>query len=129
MYFPYHLRYYDDPTCRSHRKLLGLKAPVPDVLGDILLDNSNIAYRVNIEVHMGTMPLIRVIDKAIKQEWQTIYLCNTNNNMNTLRNAMQDYPQLKGMVYFAIISDFCMKPGGLFGSNYMSLEREVSLYP
>lgn len=128
MEFP--LKYYDDPACRSQRKLLGLKAPVPDLLLELKWKNAPLTHRVNIEVHMGTVPLLEVVDKALKQEWQTLFICNTTENMDKLWKAMANRPELKSMVYFTLISEFCTKPGGIFGSNYMALNgRRVSLYP
>lgn len=127
---PYDLKYYDDPTCRAHKKPLGLKSPIPDLLVDLKIGNVREIYRVNIEVHMGTVPVLNVVDKSLKQECQTLYVCNTGENMDALRSAMLDHSQLKGMVYFSLINEFCTSPGGIFGSNYAALDgRLVSLFP
>ncbi|MGO9377896.1 MAG: replication-relaxation family protein [Dissulfurispiraceae bacterium] len=125
----YLLSYYDDSACKSLKTTLGLQSPKPDLLVDIRLPDEFIRYRTLFEVHMGSVSIKEVIDRACRQVFPAIYLINTKENMMALWTSMQDYPKLAGMVYFILICDFFTEPGGLFGSNYMAWDgRVVSLY-
>lgn len=129
----YRLRYYDDPTCRQHHKLLGLRGPtIPDLLVEIKYQWVGQPYRAMIEVNMGTVPLVNIVDKATKQkDWQMFFLCSNYDDIRNLRDAMHEHREkLKAIIYLITIYDFCTAPGGIFGSNYLTLDdRRVSLYP
>jgi hypothetical protein len=129
---PYFLRYYDDPVCRKHQKLLGLSGPtIPDLMVAIRHQWAGRPYRLMFEVHMGTVPVLNVIDKATKHKnWQIIYLCLNRDDIHNLKTAMQEHREkLKVGIYFATVYDFCTVPGGIFGTNYITLDdRRISLY-
>ena len=125
----YGLKYYDDPACRAHKKLLGLRAPIPDLLVEIKLRDVPKSHRILIVIHMGTQPVLEVVDKVLKQEHVTLFLCSTRESLTALRAAMQEHSKLQGMVYFSLIYDFFENQGGIFGNNYTTVDgKSVSLY-
>ena len=129
----YKLEYYDDPGCKKYKKVLGLKGPVPDLLCDLQMyskeANLNRRSRISFEVH-DTTPVVAVVDKALKHENQTIYLCNTQDKIRDLRAAMKARSELEGLVYFALCGEFCEAAGGIFGTNFRNWRGQmISLYP
>ncbi|MDA8090550.1 MAG: hypothetical protein M0Z61_10090 [Nitrospiraceae bacterium] len=127
-YIPYKLLYYDDPACR---KVLKIKEP-PDLLCEVrpIALTTHYGYRLGLEVH-NTMPVQAVVKKALRQhEHQMACLTFTRDKYVELQEAMRKHPDLKGRVYFALMSDFCRQAGAIFGTNFYNWEgKPISLYP
>jgi len=124
------LCYYDDPKCRGHRHLLNITGPVSDLMVDITLVDITVPYRLLVEVDMGSVALLEMVDRTLKQEHMVIFICTEQGRIDQLQDAMRGHDKLSDMVFFATAYEFCRQPGGVFGTNFLDLGGSlVSFYP
>lgn len=133
LHIPYTGIYHDDVACKQNKKHLDLTGWVPDLL--LLITRiKNIPYpdpyRLAIEIDMGSRKLADVLRTVSTRNDISLFLCSTSERIDAIRSELERYSDLQEMVYFALLSDFCSKPGGVFMTEWMDLSGAiVSLYP
>lgn len=128
---PYEVLYYDDPACKKMKRHLGLTGWLPDLfLNVISFQNQRCDFSVAIEVDMGSRRLDDVLSTVFKRNCMSLFLCSTSRRIDDLRRELGQYRDLHGMVYFALLNNFCTRPGGVFSINWIDLNGgTVGLYP
>lgn len=128
---PYDAHYFDDAGCKKNKKYLGLRGWIPDLLVKInSIQNQSYPLMVALEIDMGSRKLPDVSKTVRGRSCQTIFLCSTADRMRTIMAELRKNSNLHGMVYFALLSEFCQRPGGILSSNIKNLDGVlVSLYP
>lgn len=128
---PYICQYFDDLSCKRNKAHLELMGWIPDLLVRISeVKGIPCRYYVAIELDMGSRKLADVLYTLRNRNCMTLFICSVSSRILKLQNELVKYNQLEGMVYFALLSDFCSRPGGIFSTDWQTLSgRIVSLYP
>ena len=128
---PYDAYYFDDAGCKKNKKYLQLSGWIPDLLVKIIsIQYQSYPLMVALEIDMGSRKLPDVLKTVRGRSCQSIFLCSTADRMRSIMKELKKNSNLHGMVYFALLSEFCRRPGGIFSSNIKNLDGvTVSLYP